>query len=90
MLFIRRYPLAHLAIGLLGNLLFLTGSTLFVLGLSHPAGYLFLAGSFAMLLGALGEVVKAIGRRAIRRHDAALPNSERTGPRARNHELTPP
>lgn len=66
--FIRRYPLVHLAIGLVGNVLFLVGSVLFVLDIAHTAKYFFLSGSFAMVLGALGEVVRALGRRILRQH----------------------
>ncbi|PWU54944.1 hypothetical protein DLJ47_11190 [Micromonospora sp. S4605] len=65
---IRRYPLVHLAIGLVGNVLFLVGSVLFVLDIAHTAKYFFLSGSFAMVLGALGEVVRALGRRILRQH----------------------
>ncbi|MER7333706.1 MULTISPECIES: YrhK family protein [unclassified Micromonospora] len=67
--FIRRYPLVHLAIGLVGNILFLIGSVLFVANVSHVAKYFFLSGSFAMVVGSLGEVVKALGRRILQHHD---------------------
>ncbi|MFC7547550.1 YrhK family protein [Plantactinospora sp. GCM10030261] len=67
--FVQRYPLAHLIIGLIGHVMFFSGSVLYVLDVTQVGRYLFLVGSSAMLVGALGEVAKNIGRRSLRRHD---------------------
>ncbi|MFD0820772.1 YrhK family protein, partial [Micromonospora zhanjiangensis] len=67
--FVRRYPTVHLVIGLAGNVLFILGSLLYVLDATPVARYLFLVGSSAMFLGALGDMARAVGRRTLQRHD---------------------
>lgn len=60
---VREYRHCHLAIGVVGNTLFLIGSVLFFKIFETWqtfAVWLFVIGSALMLLGALGEVAKAI------------------------------
>lgn len=66
MAFVRRFPQVHLAIGLLGNGLFITGSLMFLTGHQRLGVYTFLAGSCGMFLGSLGEVLRSLGRRRLR------------------------
>lgn len=53
---IRRYRWIHLTIGIIGNLLFLSGAVLF-LRESDIAGWFFITGSLGMLLNALGDLI---------------------------------
>ncbi len=50
------FPLIHLTVSMLGNTTFAVGSILFFFQSSKQAGlWLFIIGSFGMLLGSLGE-----------------------------------
>lgn len=54
--FVEDFPLIHLVIGGFGNTTFLTGSVLFLFPSLEPiALWLFVVGSFGMLVGTLGE-----------------------------------
>ena len=67
--FVRRYPYVHQGIGLLGNALFITGSVLFLVQ-RQPVGVVaFLSGSICMFIGQLGDIMRGLGRRRLRRHD---------------------
>ncbi len=62
-LIVREYRHWHLAVGLIGNALFLIGSVLFFKmfeAWQTFAVWLFVIGSALMLLGALGELAKAV------------------------------
>lgn len=53
---IRAFPTVHLAIGVVGNVVFFTGSVLFLWSLSQQVAiWLFIVGSFGMMLGAIGQ-----------------------------------
>ncbi|QIG80022.1 YrhK family protein [Stakelama tenebrarum] len=82
----RKFPYVHIVIGLMGNLMFVSGAVL-----SHPsfisdkilAGYLYIGGSSLMLIGAIGRGLKTIyERREERRetrHDAESRLRRNTG-----------
>lgn len=54
--FVYQFPLIHPTVGMLGNTTFALGSVLFFFpSLQRPALWLFIVGSFGMLLGSLGE-----------------------------------
>lgn len=72
--FVRRFPRAHLAIGLAGNALFVVGSVLFVLHRQNVGVFLFLVGSCGMFLGSLGEALRALGRRRLQSYGLDPPN----------------
>ncbi len=56
--FVHQRPLVHLGIGIFGNSTFVVGSVLFLWDRTEPAGvWLFILGSFGMLLGSVGEAV---------------------------------
>jgi hypothetical protein len=58
------FPWVHLAIGLLGNTLFVIGSALFFWeSVKTVAIWLFVIGSTGMLLGSLGELLVRIDKR---------------------------
>ena len=62
----RKFPYIHIGIGLVGNLLFVAGSVLFhpsLGGNSVVAGYLFIAGSTLMFVGAEGRGMKTMFER---------------------------
>lgn len=61
--FVTNYEWIHTGIGLLGNTAFLVGSVFFLFESLKRAGtWLFIAGSFGMLLGSLGRaIVEATG-----------------------------
>lgn len=67
--FVRRFPQVHLAIGLLGHALFITGSVLFITQHQDVGTWFFLAGSIGMFLGTLGELVRQLGRHRLARYD---------------------
>lgn len=67
--FVRRFPQVHLAIGLLGNALFITGSLLFITQHQDAGTWFFLAGSIGMFLGTLGELVRQLSRHRLARYD---------------------
>ncbi|MEX0921574.1 MAG: YrhK family protein [Rhodovibrionaceae bacterium] len=68
---VRDYAWIHIGIGLFGNLLFFVGSVFFLWASWQTAGvWLFILGSFAMLLGSLGEALARWERRIGRREDA--------------------
>lgn len=67
--FVRRFPRVHLAIGLLGNALFITGSALFITQHQDVGTWFFLAGSIGMFIGTLGELVRQLGRHRLARYD---------------------
>lgn len=64
-----RFPQVHIAIGLVGNTLFVAGSVLFMLGRQDTGVICFLTGSIGMLLGALGEAVRVLGKRRLAAYD---------------------
>ena len=64
-----RFPQVHLAIGVVGNVLFVLGSVLFMTERQDPGVVCFLAGSIGMLLGAVGESVRVLGKRRLARFD---------------------
>lgn len=54
--FIREFPAVHLAIGVFGNVIFFVGSVLFLWDATEMlAIWLFVIGSFGMMLGAIGQ-----------------------------------
>lgn len=54
--FVREFPVVHLAIGVAGNVIFFVGSVLFIWSWSEQiAVWLFIVGSFGMMLGAIGQ-----------------------------------
>jgi hypothetical protein len=56
--FVRDFPTVHLVIGVAGNLIFFVGSVLFVWHATELlAIWLFIVGSFGMLLGAIGQAL---------------------------------
>lgn len=65
---VQDYGWVHLAIGLIGNMLFVTGSILFLPAfhaLRPVRIYIFIAGSSLMLVGALGQLLVRIWREYI-------------------------
>lgn len=62
--FLRDYEWIHIGVGLFGNFLFFVGSVFFLWASWQTAGvWLFIVGSFAMLLGSLGEALVRWERR---------------------------
>ncbi|APE19108.1 hypothetical protein BOH72_12060 [Mycobacterium sp. WY10] len=60
---LRAFPWAHLAVGLLGNTLFVIGSVLFFWeSVKTVAIWLFVIGSAGMLLGSVGELLIRIDK----------------------------
>lgn len=53
-IFVRRYELIHLTIGIIGNVLFVAGTILFIIEKPY-AGWFFLGGSTGMLVNAFGN-----------------------------------
>ncbi|SEF37390.1 YrhK-like protein [Amycolatopsis pretoriensis] len=54
--FVREFPAIHLAIGVIGNVIFFVGSVLFIWHTTETlAIWLFIIGSFGMMLGAIGQ-----------------------------------
>lgn len=69
--FLRDYEWIHIGVGLFGNFLFFVGSVFFLWASWQTAGvWLFIVGSFAMLLGSLGEALVRWERRLRRRSEA--------------------
>ena len=64
-----RFPQVHLAIGVVGNVLFVLGSLLFMTDRQDSGVVCFLAGSIGMLLGAVGETVRVLGKRRLAQYD---------------------
>ncbi|WP_431239480.1 YrhK family protein [Mycolicibacterium aichiense] len=61
---LRAFPWVHLALGLLGNALFVIGSVLFFWeSVKTAAIWLFVIGSTGMLLGSVGELLVRIDKR---------------------------
>lgn len=61
---LRDFPWAHLALGLLGNTLFVAGSVMFFWSsVKTQAIWLFVFGSSGMLLGSVGELLVRIEER---------------------------
>lgn len=58
-----------MGIGLLGNTLFVCGSLLFLTGNDGVGVWFFLTGSCGMLLGAVGEALRVLGKRRLARFD---------------------
>lgn len=67
--FVRNYPYLHQGIGLLGNALFVVGTVLFLTSDQDVGRYFFLAGSSGMFVGSLGEILRAEGRKTLKKHD---------------------
>lgn len=62
---VHNYEYIHIGIGLLGNVQFFLGSVLFLERFSeyqHVGVWLFIVGSFMMLIGSLGSGLKATWR----------------------------
>ncbi|GHF32562.1 hypothetical protein FHX82_005159 [Amycolatopsis bartoniae] len=56
--FIREFPTVHLVIGVIGNVIFFVGSVLFLWSWAEQlAIWLFIIGSFGMMLGAIGQAI---------------------------------
>ncbi|NIH85165.1 YrhK family protein [Amycolatopsis granulosa] len=56
--FVREFPTIHLTIGVTGNIIFFVGSVLFLWHAAERiAIWLFIVGSFGMMLGAIGHAV---------------------------------
>ncbi len=52
----RGFPVVHLAVGVVGNVIFFVGSVLFIWSWAEQiAIWLFIVGSFGMMLGAIGQ-----------------------------------
>ena len=64
-----RFPQVHLAIGIVGNVLFVLGSVLFMADRQEIGVACFLVGSIGMLLGAVGEAMRVLGKRRLARFD---------------------
>jgi hypothetical protein len=61
--FIREFPAVHLAIGVVGNVIFFVGSVLFIWHVTEVVAiWLFIIGSFGMMLGAVGQAVYSYER----------------------------
>jgi hypothetical protein len=70
---VRDYEWFHTMVGIVGNISFFAGSILFLFEATKRAGlWLFVVGSFGMLLGSVGA---ALVRRVRRRHPWARPGS---------------
>lgn len=54
---VNKYRWIHSSIGVLGGLLFVIGSVLFMMEDKKTAGYLFIAGSTGMLIGNVGQLI---------------------------------
>lgn len=67
--FVRRFAQLHLAIGLLGNGVFIVGTVLFMSHRENTGTWFFLVGSCGMFLGSLGEVMRIKGKRRLWRTD---------------------
>jgi hypothetical protein len=69
--FVKEYEWVHTLIGLFGNFLFFVGSVFFLWQSWKVAGvWLFILGSFAMLLGSMGEALIRWERRIRKREEA--------------------
>ncbi|WP_409180327.1 YrhK family protein [Amycolatopsis sp. VS8301801F10] len=56
--FVREFPTIHLAVGVIGNVIFFVGSVLFISDATELlAIWLFIVGSFGMMLGAIGQAI---------------------------------
>jgi len=67
--FVFRFPQVHLGIGIVGNALFLVGTVLFLVGQQGVGVWFFLVGSCGMLLGSVGEGLRALGKHRLGRFD---------------------
>jgi len=67
--FVRRFPVFHLVIGLVGNATFIAGAVLYLTKHPDPGLYCFLVGSSGMFLGTLGETLRILGERRLARFD---------------------
>ena len=67
--FVRRYPQAHLYVGLAGNAFFMTGAILFLAGAEPVGTWFFLSGSTGMFLATFGELLRARGKHRLQRTD---------------------
>ncbi len=63
-----RFPQVHLATGVVGNVLFVLGSALFMTDRQDSGVVCFLVGSMGMLFGAVGETVRVLGKRRLARY----------------------
>lgn len=54
---IRHYSWIHTTLGLIGNTCFFIGSILFLLEFHDIAVWLYISGSFGMLVGSLGDAI---------------------------------
>jgi hypothetical protein len=60
LLLVRDFGWIHLTLGLLGNILFFVGSVLFLGPKQDLAIWLFIIGSFFMLIGSAGQVILSL------------------------------
>lgn len=67
--FVRRFPVVHMVIGLLGNAVFIAGTVLYLTKHPNVGLYCFLVGSSGMFLGTLGESLRVLGQRRLARYD---------------------
>ena len=63
--FFEDYEWIHLIIGIIGNVLFFCGSIMFMFEIKPWSLYMFVSGSFLMLIGSLGS---ALVRHVYRHH----------------------
>lgn len=54
---VNKYRWIHSSIGVLGGLLFVIGSLLFMVDANQTAGVLFILGSTGMLIGNVGQLI---------------------------------
>ncbi len=67
--FVRHYPAVHLSVGLVGNMLFIVGTVLFIANAEDVGVWFFLVGSCGMFLGSLGEALRIMGKHRLQRTD---------------------
>lgn len=61
---LRKFPWAHLGLGILGNTAFFVGSIFFLYEDLKTAGvWLFIVGSLGMLVGSLGQLLVSVERK---------------------------
>ena len=72
--FVREYPVIQITIGAFGNATFVVGSVMFLFARWETPGiYLFIFGSFGMLLGSAGEVLNRYEQQQVRKGKGVQP-----------------